>query len=197
VSAYLSNKGYVVTGVDIYRYQKIWNSLTDKYGAKFLSIKEGFLPLDNESFDAVVCFGVLEHVGEYNLITRKEKESIFLSEMYRILKPQGFFFVYDLPNKYSCIEFIAKRIGLYYHKKKYEEKEAVDVLNTHGFEIIKIYRTGVLPSIDIVKLISPLMQFICKFYKIYNRLDSFLCKYTFVAENLNIICRKINKEKIH
>lgn len=191
VSAYLSNSGYDVTGVDIGSYQKIWDFLTEKYGSKFLSIKEGTLPFDNEFFDAVVCFGVLEHVGEYDLSTRKEKEAIFLSEIHRILKQRGFFFVYLLPNKYSYIEFISKRMGLYYHKKKYTQREAVEVLNTQGFEIIKRYRNGILPAINIFKPLSPIFGITSKFYKPINSLDSFLSRYILVAQNFNIVCRKV------
>ncbi len=64
------------------------------------------LPFDDETFDAVLSCGVLEHV---------EDPDASLEEIRRVLAPGGTFYVYKLPNRTSYLEAIARRTGLYYH----------------------------------------------------------------------------------
>ena len=50
--------------------------------------------------------GVLEHTGA---------QEANLDEIARVLKPGGRFHVYKLPNRFSYLEWVARRLGLHYH----------------------------------------------------------------------------------
>jgi ubiquinone/menaquinone biosynthesis C-methylase UbiE len=64
------------------------------------------LPYADASFPAVLSCGVLEHVLD---------PDASLDELARVLQPGGTLYVYKLPNRFSYLERIAKRAGLYYH----------------------------------------------------------------------------------
>ena len=87
---------------------QIFNFLKSKFNQSFRyrtgtdSVK---LPYADNSFDAVVSIGVLEHVREFG-----GDEIKSLMEIHRILKKGGIFFCYHFPNKFSWIDAIAKRI---------------------------------------------------------------------------------------
>ena len=99
------------------------------------------LPFDDDSFDAALSLGVLEHVA-------RPHES--LEELKRVLVPGGTLYVYKLPNRYSYLERLAKAIGLYYHGQMpydavYTKRSAVDLVRAHGFEVREFRRTNMLP----------------------------------------------------
>src|SRR3954471_2798427 len=59
------------------------------------------LPYEDNSFDAVLSLGVLEHVQD---------PDSSLDEIHRILRPGGRLYVFKLPNRTSYLEWIAKRL---------------------------------------------------------------------------------------
>lgn len=99
------------------------------------------LPFDNDQFDAVLSSGVLEHVQE------PEKS---LMELDRVLKPGGTLYVYKLPNETSYLEWLAKRLGMYYHGK-YEDDRLYNVpsaralLTGSGYRVQEIRLANMLP----------------------------------------------------
>lgn len=99
------------------------------------------LPYEDASFDAVLSCGVLEHVADPHGS---------LEEIRRILRPGGTFYVYKLPNRWSYLEWVAKRAGLYYHgqlpnDRVYTRGSARRLLESLGFEVREIRRTNLLP----------------------------------------------------
>ena len=99
------------------------------------------LPFENESFDAVLSCGVLEHVQE---------PEASLEELKRVLEPGGTLYVYNLPNRYSYLERIARVLGLYYHGESpydavYTKASAVALLQRHGYIVREARRANVLP----------------------------------------------------
>jgi ubiquinone/menaquinone biosynthesis C-methylase UbiE len=60
------------------------------------------LPYADESFDAALSCGVLEHV---------ENPGGSLDELRRVLKAGGTLYVYKLPNRASWTEWVARRLG--------------------------------------------------------------------------------------
>ena len=99
------------------------------------------LPYPDSSFGCVLSCGVLEHV---------EHPGDSLDELHRVLAPGGRLLVYKLPNRFSYLEAVARRMGLYYHGALpcdvvYTSKSAVGLLGSHGFRVDACRRTNLLP----------------------------------------------------
>jgi len=99
------------------------------------------LPYGDGEFDAALSCGVLEHV---------EDPDASLDELHRILRPGGTLYVYKLPNRSSYLEWIARRMGLYYHgKDPFDRVYTLDssrrLVASHGFEVLESRRANMLP----------------------------------------------------
>jgi len=99
------------------------------------------LPFEDDAFDAVLSCGVLEHVAD---------PAGSLDEIHRILRPGGTLYVYKLPNRHSYLEWIAKRLGLYYHGKLphdtlYTLRSAVELVASHGYAVTEARLANMLP----------------------------------------------------
>lgn len=99
------------------------------------------LPFDDASFDAVLSCGVLEHVQD---------PDGSLTEIRRVLRPGGRLYVTKLPNRASYLEWIAKRLGLYYHGQLEHDTlwtpaSAREAALRHGFEVRDVRLANMLP----------------------------------------------------
>jgi cyclopropane fatty-acyl-phospholipid synthase-like methyltransferase len=99
------------------------------------------LPFGDGSFDAVLSLGVLEHVAE---------PDASLEELDRVLRPGGRLYVYKLPNRFSWLEWVARRLGLEHHGMRPEDRlytvnSAVELVERHGFSVESARRANMLP----------------------------------------------------
>jgi SAM-dependent methyltransferase len=99
------------------------------------------LPFDDASFGAVLSCGVLEHV---------KNPAGSLAELHRVLRPGGRLYVTKLPNRRSYLEWLAKRLGLYYHGQLphdtlWSPGEARDAAVAQGFEVSDVRFANMLP----------------------------------------------------
>jgi SAM-dependent methyltransferase len=99
------------------------------------------LPYEAASFDAVLSVGVLEHVHD---------PDASLDEIGRVLRPGGRLYIFKLPNRFSYLEAIARRAGLYHHgsfpdDRLYTKRSALSLLRRHGYTVEKFRRANMLP----------------------------------------------------
>jgi SAM-dependent methyltransferase len=101
------------------------------------------LPFANGKFGAVLSCGVLEHVPD---------PDGSLIEIRRVLRRGGTFYLYNLPNRWSYTERLARMLGRYYHgelpnDRVYTLSSARSLLERHGFEVRELRRAHMLPLI--------------------------------------------------
>ena len=99
------------------------------------------LPFPDDTFEAVLSMGVLEHVMD---------PGASLDELRRVLVPGGLVYCYKLPNRFSYLEFVARHTGRYFHgedefDRLYDVRSTRDIFGRHGFEVLEIDRANMLP----------------------------------------------------
>lgn len=129
------------------------------------------LPYPSNFFDSVISMGVLEHVRETG---GNEKAS--LEEIYRILKPGGFFFCFHFPNKYSWIELISRKLNTlgfqkYAHQYRYSKQDIIRLVSKTSFEMMEMGLYNLLPRRILRKF--HIMNTSCGLY-IYEALEKVL-----------------------
>lgn len=134
----ISNKNNQVVGIDINidfldKGRQLNNLL-------FLVANAEELYFKDETFDAVLCIDVIEHVGNDEQV---------LSEIHRVLKPNGQLVIsvpnYNFPFTYDPINFILKRfnqhipIGIwgFGHKRIYSFEYLKSLLEKHKFNVVQ------------------------------------------------------------
>jgi SAM-dependent methyltransferase len=180
--------GYQTTGFAFDSYL-LQNSLKEKSNYQFIQgdIQEPIdLPFSDESFDTVTSIGVLEHVRETG-----GNEIYSLKEIARVLQNNGYFICYHLPNQFRWIECLALLFpAKHHHSYRYTRSQITSMFNEAGFEIIRIYRYGILPRNILSKLPKGLNNNTL-FTKIYNFCDKFLSVLlSLFCQNYAIVARK-------
>lgn len=99
------------------------------------------LPYPDASFDSVLSCGVLEHVQD---------PEASLDELHRVLRPGGRLWIVKLPNRRSYLEWIARRVGLYYHGQLehdtiYTPQSARAIVARHGYSVKQVRLANMLP----------------------------------------------------
>jgi ubiquinone/menaquinone biosynthesis C-methylase UbiE len=94
------------------------------------------LNFPDQSFDAVVGCGVLEHVADID-------QSLY--ELRRILRPHGVLFIYNFPNSRSYVEWTVGRLSrtvepsqldeVISHERATTLKKLMELIASYGFEI--------------------------------------------------------------
>lgn len=131
----LERRELVVTSYDLGRVPN--EKLVIDADRLVLGTKPVLLPFASSAFDAVLSCGVLEHV---------EDEMASLQEINRVLKPGGFFFTYQLPQRYAYTELINRWRGLWHHKRRYTPATIRKELESVGFRIVRQKRANFLPK---------------------------------------------------
>lgn len=147
-SYFLLEQGYKVTAFNVGDGDRpLEKIMKENFSGKYEAIADknavAQIPFDSNFFDAVCSIGVLEHVRETG-----GDEVKSLREIHRVLKQGGVFICTHLPNKYSWIEALTKRMkNKHHHDYKYTKKDVEKMAQSAGFEIIEYKRYGFLPRL--------------------------------------------------
>ena len=125
VAYFLKQKGaqVVLYETDAFTHRAIWK----KFHLDAQTSPGGRLPFADKSFDAIVSLGVLEHVPyDYEA----------LKEVNRVLRDDGLFFCFNLPNRAGYAHHVAWWRGLRYHDRLYGRREIELLLKRAGLNTI-------------------------------------------------------------
>ena len=103
------------------------------------------IPYPEETFDAVIATGVLEHVA-------RDYDS--LRELHRILKPEGRLIISYLPNRLSLSEWRVRTIAKAgFHRRLYGLGEAYRLMLHFGFDPLE---WGYQSRLDLLNQVQPM-----------------------------------------
>jgi SAM-dependent methyltransferase len=101
------------------------------------------LNLDSESVDVFLSSGVLEHVREDG----EGKEETILQEVYRVLKEDGLFIIWNLPAKLGTSELLAMATGKWYHQYRYWKKDIRRLFRETNFDLLYLDKHKFFPGL--------------------------------------------------
>ena len=133
------------------------------------------LPFEAKMFDAVIGFGVLEHVPyDYDA----------LKEVNRVLKDDGLFFCFNLPNQTGYVHKVTRWRGVRYHDRLYTKRETKLLLRRAGFNFVgKPWFRQLLPK----------THYHYPYPRLFERLDLIATNYTplgYLAASIEFVARK-------
>jgi ubiquinone/menaquinone biosynthesis C-methylase UbiE len=169
-----------ITGIDK-KKRNMWDKLRN-FKCKFMLGDATNLKFKDKSFDAIVSFGVMEHVN---------KDEKMLQGIYKILKPNGINLMFNLPNQYSMNEFLSRLLKIWHHEKRYTKKEVKNKFKEAGFKNIQIKRELLIPS-QVNRVSNWLGDFFNKYYRFIDFIDRILIKtpLNIFAQTYFIRCQK-------
>lgn len=169
MSYLLRRRGFQVTGLTVPDQNNLsdsWSLLVREQGLEVVVAEDDVaLPFEDGSFDCVLSCGVLEHV---------EDEAGSLREIGRVLRPGGFFFVYQLPNWLSVVEWLSERLLGVAHERRYRLRDAARLLTEAGFSVRSRRHGSMIPkNLDRLPFLRRLFD---RYYRQVAALDGLLVR---------------------
>ncbi len=192
----LGINNYWVNAYSLYALGPMQSVLEKKFKHKYVfdqsqSAHPVELPYNDEKFNAVFSVGVLEHVRDFG-----GDEIASLQEINRILKPDGYCFIFHLPNKYSWIEFfhrVLKRFNIankHVHDILYTTDDIHALAKKTNFSVIEIFRYNLFPR-NIFKLFPNKLgnnKLVVSLISIIERVCS--CVFNYFSQNYCVVLQK-------
>lgn len=138
MSFLLQRRGLDVTAYDLERAQRktaepLFPEIAIEYGTAPIA-----LPYPDAAFDAALSCGVLEHVPY---------PAASLAELARVLRPDGYLFIYNLPQRWSWPELARETLRMGdTHRRRFTLQDVRDLLKSTGFRIETARRSNMLPK---------------------------------------------------
>jgi SAM-dependent methyltransferase len=130
-------------------YNPVRNDLIDYWHGKFgvtrslfgekSDLHERKISCPANTYDAVICSGVLEHTFEYGMDDVRA-----LRELHRVLRDDGYLFIWHLPCANSWEERQSRRPGEWRHILAYELDEILVKLSLTGYRIVGIEKNNLM-----------------------------------------------------
>ena len=118
----------------------LWSALMRRQpGVHFQHYHDSRIPFDDASFDAVVGYGVIEHIPEGVL------EEV-MRDIRRVTQPDGLLFISYLPRQWAWMEVACELLGRPLHKRRWGDREARDFLAAHRYAIEDFQRIIYAPQ---------------------------------------------------
>jgi cyclopropane fatty-acyl-phospholipid synthase-like methyltransferase len=149
-SYFLVKSGFRVTAYSLEHPPEIFGALSAAEQERLTFVHGGVddaraLPFTDGEFGAAFSVGVLEHVRETG-----GNEHASLAELRRVLSADGVLICYHLPNRYSYIEAISRRLASRrargdFHLYRFSDRDIQDLCREAGFTLVDKGRYGFLP----------------------------------------------------
>ncbi len=158
--------------------ESVWEIIKGKTNVEFQFYDGKKIPFPDECFDNVFTYAVMEH------IPFDEIPNIIM-EIKRVLKTHGAFYIFQLPQRTSYTEFIARKLGVESHEFLWEREVMEKLLHKKGFETIFSEKVDMFINHP-YKIVNPL-------FPILQPLNAFLIHtpLSYFAHHLTIVSRKI------
>lgn len=157
--------------------ENVWKTIKQKISVDFQFYGGKKIPFGTEHFDIVFAYAVLEHIPPI-------EASNILVEIRRVLKKNGLFYIFQLPQRTSYTEFIARKLGMESHEFLWNLTTVSTMLKTEGFKVIHSEKVDMLINHP-HKIVNPL-------FPILRPLNELLCHtpLSYFAHHLTVISRK-------
>jgi SAM-dependent methyltransferase len=138
----LAAQGFEIQGIDVDNFneapeitdgmageqQMLWHALVRKQpNVHFQHYHDSRVPFADSSFDAVVGYGVIEHIPEAVL-------DRVMSEIRRVTKPAGHLFISYLPRQWAWLELVLALLGRPHHQRRWGDREILRFLTGFGYQ---------------------------------------------------------------
>lgn len=149
-SYFLVKSGFRVTAYSLEHPPEIFAALSACERERLDFVQGGLdetrrLPFSDGQFAATFSVGVLEHVREMG-----GDEQSSLAELRRVLSTDGVLICYHLPNRYSYIEAVSRRLGNRrnrgdFHQYRFTDRDIQNLCREAAFTLLDKGRYGFLP----------------------------------------------------
>lgn len=130
LEGFLKHNAQVHIGTRDDSMRTVWKIVKSRMPELEFEVYDGVnIPHAKDKFDAVFSYAVLEHIP-------KDDVPAIIKEIWRVLRPGGLFYVFQLPQVYSYTEFLARRLNIESHEFLWKPREIDNVLTKAQFEVI-------------------------------------------------------------
>ncbi len=106
----------------------VWQAIQKKASVAFRFYDGRNIPYADGFFDAILAYAVFEHIPP-------DEIPAIVSNVRRVLKPGGVLYIFQLPQRTSWTEFVARKFGLESHDYLWDIGRVRQILEAAGFVI--------------------------------------------------------------